>query len=86
MILNPKRKDKIEKFISRSLPDVEFQIYEWIEFQRFDAINGQSVGDVIYITLNSGTHFDKISNNKICEEVSKFFNVECVIDVFSRNK
>ena len=43
-------------------------------------------GDVIYITLNSGTDFDKKSSNKICEEISKFFNVECVIDVFSYYK
>jgi flagellar basal body L-ring protein FlgH len=86
MVLNPKRKDKIEKFILRSLPNEKLQIYEWVEFQRFDAMSGQPVGDVIYITLNSSTNFDKKSNNKICEEISKFFNVECVIDVFSYYK
>lgn len=86
MILNPKRKNKIENFILRSLPDVKIQIYEWVEFERFDAMTGKPVGDVIYITVNSGIQFDKPTNYKIAKEISSFFNVECTIDVFSHLK
>lgn len=82
MIINPKRKEKIESFISRTLPSTKIEIYEWIEFERHDISTGKQLGDCIYVTVNCESTFDRITNGKLCEEISKFFNVECNIDVF----
>lgn len=86
MIINPKRKEKIKKYIQKYLSESNIEFFEWIEFEKFDIVSGNKIGDCVYITVNSNPQFDRFTNNKISEQVSKFFDVECSLDVFSYTK
>ena len=77
------RQDKIKKFIYKLYPDFTYEIVDWVEFKRYDVTTENEIGDCIYITINCIPQFDRVKIGELESLLSKFFNVECSIDVYS---